>query len=151
MKNILKCVLLLATVAINYPGFAKADVDLDLNSYRGKVVYLDFWASWCVPCRKSFPWMNELQQKYKDDLVVIGVNLDQEKELADAFIQETSPEFKIVYDPKGKLATEFQVAAMPSAFILDRDGKVVIKHLGFHTKKIPIYEQEIQQLIHHPQ
>ncbi len=148
MKNILKCVLLLAVTLISYPSLAQADTKLDLNSYKGKVVYLDFWASWCIPCRKSFPWMNELQQKYKNDLVVIGINLDQERELADEFIKETSPQFKIIYDPNGTLATEFQVAAMPSAFILDREGKVVIKHLGFHTKKIPLYEQEIQQLIH---
>ncbi len=148
MKNILKCVLLLAVTLISYPSLAQADTKLDLNAYKGKVVYLDFWASWCIPCRKSFPWMNELQQKYKNDLVVIGINLDQERELADEFIKETSPQFKIIYDPNGTLATEFQVAAMPSAFILDREGKVVIKHLGFHTKKIPLYEQEIQQLIH---
>lgn len=151
MKNILKCMLLLATLAISFPGIARADAKLDLAAYKGKLVYLDFWASWCTPCRKSFPWMNELQQKYKDDLVVIGVNLDQEKELAEAFIKETAPEFKIIYDPKGKLATEYQVAAMPSAFILGRDGKILIKHLGFHTKKIDSYEAEIQQLINKPQ
>ena len=146
MKNILKCMVLFTALLGSYSHLAKAD-GLDLKAYQGKVVYLDFWASWCTPCRKSFPWMSELQQKYKDDLVVIGVNLDQEKELADAFVQETSPEFKIIYDPEGKLATEYQVAAMPSAFILGRDGKIVIKHLGFHTKKIPTYESEIQQLI----
>lgn len=151
MKNILKCILLFAAFFTSHPGFANSDSDLDLSAYKGKVVYLDFWASWCTPCRKSFPWMNQLQQKYKDDLVVIGVNLDQEKELAEAFIKETSPEFKIIFDPKGKLATEYQVAAMPSAFIVGRDGKILIKHLGFHTKKIDTYEAEIQQLINKPQ
>lgn len=145
MKPILKCTTLLFAILINYP--ALANEKFNLESYKGKVVYLDFWASWCVPCRKSFPWMNEMQKKYGNDLVVIGVNLDQEKKLADQFIKETSPEFAIIYDTTGKLATEYQVAAMPNAFILDRDGKVIFKHLGFHTQKISLYEEEVKQLI----
>jgi thiol-disulfide isomerase/thioredoxin len=145
MKNILKycCVVIVAT----YSHLALANNDLNIEQYKGKVVYVDFWASWCIPCRKSFPWMNELQQKYGKDLVVIGVNVDQEKSLADEFIKETSPKFKIIFDTKGELATEYQVAAMPSSFILDRQGKMVFKHLGFHEKKKSIYESEIQQLI----
>lgn len=120
---------------------------LQLDQYKGKVVYVDFWASWCVPCRKSFPWMNEMQQKYGKDLVVLGVNLDHEKALADQFIKETSPQFKIVFDANGQLATQYQVAAMPSSFILNKQGKVAFKHLGFHIKKQSLYESEIQQLI----
>lgn len=145
MKNILKycCVL----IVVSYSHLAMANNALNIEQYKGKVVYLDFWASWCIPCRKSFPWMNEMQKKYGKDLAVIGVNVDQEKDLADQFIQETSPEFTIVFDAAGKLATEYQVAAMPSSFLLDREGKIVFKHLGFHTKKISLYETEIQQLI----
>lgn len=148
MKNILKycCLFIVAS----YSHLAAANNTLNIEQYKGKVVYIDFWASWCIPCRKSFPWMNAMQQKYGDDLIVIGVNVDQEKSLADQFIQETAPKFKIAFDTKGALATEYQVAAMPSAFILNREGKIVFKHLGFHTKKIALYESEIEQLINQP-
>jgi len=91
--------------------------------------------------------MNEMQEKYGKDLVVIGVNVDQEKPLAEQFIKETSPIFEIIFDAKGTLATEYQVAAMPSAFIFDKNGKMIFKHLGFHTRKKSLYESEIQQLI----
>jgi thiol-disulfide isomerase/thioredoxin len=145
MKNILRFCCIAIVVTCSHLTFA-AD-DFKVEQYKGKVVYVDFWASWCIPCRKSFPWMNDMQQKYGKDLVVIGVNVDQEKPLADDFIKETSPLFKIVFDTKGALATEYKVAAMPSSFILDRHGKIVFKHLGFHEKKKAIYESEIQQLI----
>ena len=69
---------------------------LNLDAYKGKVVYVDFWASWCGPCRESFPWMKKIQQQYgKDGLVVIAVNVDQEKKLADDFLNEFKPEFKV--------------------------------------------------------
>ncbi len=145
MKNILKYCCLF--IVVSYSHLALANNALNIEQYKGKVVYIDFWASWCVPCRKSFPWMNDIQQKFEKDLVVIGINVDQEKSLADEFIKETSPQFKIIFDAKGLLATEYQVAAMPSSFILDRSGKIVFKHLGFHTKKQATYESEIQQLI----
>ena len=75
-----------------------ADPVVDLEEYRGKVVMLDFWASWCVPCRRSFPWMNEMQARYGDDgLVIIGVNLDNERREADAFLVEYPADFTIVY------------------------------------------------------
>lgn len=127
--------------------FGLAD-DLNLAAYKGKVVYLDFWASWCSPCRQSFPWMKELQAaKAKEGLVIIAVNVDQEKKLADAFIAEFSPNFKIVFDSTGKLATEFKVAGMPSAYIIDRDGKPRFKHIGYHHEKRSQYEHEIQSLL----
>ncbi len=148
MKNILKYVCLV--VVATYSHLVLAGNDLNIEQYKGKVVYVDFWASWCIPCRKSFPWMNEIQQKYGKDLVVIGVNVDQEKNLADQFIKETSPQFKIIFDTKGALATEYQVAAMPSSFIIDKKGNIAFKHLGFHTKKIASYEAELQQLINQP-
>lgn len=124
---------------------------LDLGAYKGKVVYIDFWASWCGPCRQSFPWMNTLyHQKTDQGLVIIAVNVDQEPALADAFIKELNPTFPIIFDTAGALATAFKVTAMPSAFIVDRDGAVRFKHLGFHQAKRSQYEQEIQQLLDEP-
>lgn len=146
MKIFIKTIIFLVG-AVSYGVFAATDA-LDLSAYKGKVVYVDFWASWCGPCRQSFPWMNELhEQKAEQGLVVIGVNVDQERALADAFINELNPAFPIVFDASGTLATAYQVTAMPSAFIIGRDGKVRFKHLGFHKEKRSQYEQEIQQLL----
>lgn len=140
--------LLFALVCSSPTVFAD---DLNLAAYKGKVVYIDFWASWCGPCRQSFPWMKGLHDaKAKDGLVIIAVNVDQEKKLADAFLSEFSPSFKIVFDPAGKLATEFKVAGMPSAYIIDRDGKPRFKHIGYHFEKREQYEQEIQSLLDEP-
>ena len=118
-----------------------AAADFDLREYHGKVVVLDFWASWCVPCRRSFPWMNSMQEKYGDDgLVIIGVNLDAVDADAQAFLQQTPAEFRIISDPQGTLAREHDVIAMPTSYIFDRDGKLVTRHLGFKVKRQEEYE-----------
>lgn len=120
---------------------ARAETALDLSEYDGKVVVLDFWASWCVPCRRSFPWMNEMQKKYGDDgLVIIGVNMDADAGEASVFLNDYPADFKIIYDPDGNLAREYDVIAMPSSYIIGRDGKRVTRHLGFKVKQQDEYE-----------
>lgn len=146
-KQIISTILLLASVFHAASSVAE-EMPLNLAEYKGKVVYLDFWASWCVPCRKSFPWMNTMQQQYSpDDLVIIAVNLDKKKELATSFLDENPANFKILYDPKGQLAKKFQIKGMPSSVIFDRNGKPVVAHTGFFIKKISDYEAEIQKEI----
>jgi len=125
-----------------------ADTRFELENYRGKVVVLDFWASWCVPCRHSFPWMNQMQQKYAGDgLVIIGVNMDANADDAAAFLHEFPAEFVIVPDSRGELATQFAIEAMPSSFVIDREGNVVISHLGFQSRKTDEYESNIKQVL----
>ncbi len=119
-----------------------------IQSAKGKVVLLDFWASWCAPCRKSFPWMNALQKKYgAQGLTVIAVNMDSDKQLAAEFLQTTPAQFRIEYDPKGDLATRLEVSAMPTSFLLDRNGKIVRQHAGFREAQQAAREQEIEQLL----
>ncbi|HNI62796.1 MAG TPA: TlpA disulfide reductase family protein, partial [Agitococcus sp.] len=114
---------------------------LNLDQYKGKVVYVDFWASWCGPCRESFPWMKKMQQQYgKDGLVIIAINVDQDKKLADKFLSEFKPEFNVLFDKDGKLAEDFKVSSMPSSYVLDREGKPRFKHKGFHLDKQSQYE-----------
>lgn len=126
---------------------AHADV-LDLSSYLGKVVYIDFWASWCGPCRHSFPWMKRLNEsKAGEGLVILAVNLDQEPRLAREFLDEFNPNFRILYDRDASIATAFDVMGMPSAYIIGRDGKARYKHVGFHESKEAQYEKEIQTLL----
>jgi thiol-disulfide isomerase/thioredoxin len=119
-----------------------------IQSAKGKVVLLDFWASWCAPCRKSFPWMNALQKKYGErGLIVIGVNLDSDQKLAAEFLQAVPAQFRIEYDPKGNLATGLDVSAMPTSFLLDRSGKIVKQHAGFREAQLAAREQEIEQVL----
>lgn len=117
-------------------------------SHKGKVIYLDFWASWCGPCRKSFPWMNTMQQQYQQEgLVVISVNLDNDKALAEEFLSEVPAEFTVFYDPKGKVARKFKLRGMPSSYLIDRAGKMVSAHVGFSDSKKAKYQQEIKDLL----
>ncbi|PCI53824.1 MAG: thioredoxin [Gammaproteobacteria bacterium] len=119
-----------------------------LDEHKGEVIYLDFWASWCGPCRKSFPWMNKIEAEYKQQgFSVISVNLDANKALATKFLNEIPASFTVIYDPKGKIAKHFKIQGMPSSMLIGRDGKIKSRHTGFFTKKISLYQQEIEQLL----
>jgi len=118
-----------------------AELAFDLTEFKGKVVVLDFWASWCVPCRRSFPWMNSMQERHGDDgLVIIGVNMDSDPAEATAFLQEFPADFQIINDPDGELAREHDVIAMPSSYVFDRSGVLLTRHLGFKVKRQDEYE-----------
>ena len=135
-----------AIVALALVGASNvsAEGSLDLTQYQGKVVVLDFWASWCAPCRRSFPWWNTMHAKYADEgLVIIGVNLDSKSDAAMAFLEEYPANFKIYYDVDKKLAREFGVQAMPSSYIIGRDGEIHAKHFGFKVEKQDEYEAVI--------
>lgn len=121
---------------------------LDLAKYRGRVVVVDFWASWCVPCRRSIPWLNTMQEKYADrGLVVIGVNVDRERSAAEAFLAQTPARFPIVYDAEGTLPAEYGVMAMPSSYVFDRAGWLAAKHLGFLVARRDEYERVLKELL----
>lgn len=119
-----------------------------LDNHRGEVIYIDFWASWCGPCRKSFPWMNQIEAKYKEQgFSVISVNLDTNKLFATKFLNEVPASFTVIYDPKGKIAKHFKIQGMPSSMLIGRDGNIKSRHTGFFTNKIPLYQQEIEKLL----
>lgn len=131
----------LAFLLIVLASNSTAAADFDLQEFHGKVVVLDFWASWCIPCRRSFPWMNNMQEKYGDEgLVIIGVNLDAVDADARAFLKETPADFRIINDPQGTLAREHDVIAMPTSYIFDRNGDLVARHLGFKVRRQEEYE-----------
>jgi cytochrome c biogenesis protein CcmG/thiol:disulfide interchange protein DsbE len=122
-----------------------------LQEFDGKVVLVDFWASWCAPCRRSFPWMNEMQRRYsKQGLAVVAVNVDQEKKLADDFLAALPAEFRIEFDAKGVVAQQFMVRNMPTSFLIDRRGRVRIRHTGFRDGQREEREQQIVQLLKEP-
>lgn len=127
---------------------ADPDQKLDLSRWRGRVVLLDFWASWCGPCRESFPWMADMQAKYRDrGLVVVAVNLDQDPDAAARFLRETKGDFVHVQDPAGSLAEGYGVTVMPSSIVFDRDGRPVFRHNGFHMDQAREYESHIVDLL----
>lgn len=108
------------------------DEPVKLSELRGKVVYVDFWASWCGPCRQSFPWMNDMHERYGDNgLVVVGVNLDEERGDALRFLRQVPASFPIVFHPEGNLPDAYGVQAMPSSYLVDRQGRIVHRELGF--------------------
>ncbi|CAA0082331.1 Thiol-disulfide oxidoreductase ResA [Zhongshania aliphaticivorans] len=143
--SILACLLMVSTLSCSVlAGGDKPSQNqaFNLKEFRGKLVYLDFWASWCGPCRASFPFMNALVSKYGDSLQVVTVNLDEDRDDANAFIAEFPPNFPVFYDPDGNLALKYRVAAMPNSFLFDRNGNLIFTHLGF-TKNSPI-ELEVE-------
>jgi cytochrome c biogenesis protein CcmG/thiol:disulfide interchange protein DsbE len=147
MRFIRVVVLLLMCVEAGSAAAREPD-PVELSSLRGKVVYLDFWASWCVPCRQSFPWMNELQKRYADrGLTIIAVNLDHERADAEKFLRKLSPGFQIRFDPDGDWARHFGVQGMPTSVLLDRSGRSRFTHIGFRAADAAQYEQQIQQLL----
>lgn len=104
---------------------------LNLAQYKGKVVYLDFWASWCTPCQQTFPWMKKMQEKYPDDLVIVAVNLDESKAKADQFLADKDVNFKIVYDQLWQAGRAYEIFGLPYSFVYNRSGELVGKHGGF--------------------
>ena len=130
------------------PAPAAIAQDFNLGAYKGKVVYLDFWASWCVPCRLSFPWMSELQQTYgREGLVVIGVNVDHDRALADQFLQSSQSQFKIIYDPNGTIASKYDFRDMPTSILIGRDGKIHNTHAGFFPNREGSYLSDVKALL----
>jgi thiol-disulfide isomerase/thioredoxin len=130
---------------------AAGAADLDLGAYRGKVVYIDFWASWCGPCKQSFPWLGALADEYaSQNFVVIGVNVDKDRAKADRFLEDIPARFPILYDPGGALAVTYHVTGMPSGVLIDRAGHVRFQHAGFSEKQKGVYENQIQTLLAEP-
>jgi len=122
---------------------------LDLSAYKGKVVYLDFWASWCQPCKASFPYMEKLKHMYGDKgFVVIAVNVDHAQPRAQAFLQAMNSDLDVVYDPKGELPAKYAVKDMPTSFLIDRTGQIRYTHNGFYPEQTPQYDAQVSELLH---
>lgn len=121
---------------------------LNLSDYRGQVVYVDFWASWCGPCAKSFPFMNRLNADYAGkDFTILAVNLDEDADDAEAFLERFPAEFPVVADNASRCAQAFQVKAMPSTFLVDKDGHIRMTHLGFRAGETDSLKAMIDSLL----
>ncbi len=119
------------------------------DGLKGKVVMVDFWASWCEPCKQSFPAMEALHQQYAEKgLVIVAVNVDENRADMEDFLKKNPANFAVLRDAGQKLVARAGIATMPSSFLIDRDGKVRFMHTGFRgaeTRKK--YEEEVQLLL----
>lgn len=117
---------------------------ITLSDYRGKVVYVDFWASWCKPCRKSFPFMNEMEKKYANrGLKIIAINLDSDISAAKTFLKKNKADFTVAYDPDGVTPGKYQVRVMPTSYLIDKNGNIQNIHKGFKEDQRKELEAQI--------
>lgn len=119
-----------------------------LSNYLGKVVLVDFWASWCVSCKTSFPALDAIYRDYQPrGFEVVAVNLDEKRRDADAFLDRYPHRVTVLFDPPGTSALKFGVKGMPTSFLIDRTGLIRFTHVGYSGDVAAKYRQEIGQLL----
>ncbi len=122
--------------------------NVKLSDYKGKTVYLDFWASWCGPCKQSFPWMNEMHTKYAaQGFAVVGINVDAKQVDATNFLQQTPAMFDVAFDAKGQSPRSYGIKGMPSSVLIGPDGKVLAIHAGFKDEERNSLEAAIKSAL----
>lgn len=140
-----------AVPAVSVPPLGGSAAAIELPALRGKVVYVDFWASWCVPCRLSMPRLDALHRKHAArGFTVIGVNKDASLADAERFLKRVPVGFLLAQDANDALAKAFAVKAMPSGYLIDRRGVVRHVHRGFSGETAAALEREIEQLLAEP-
>lgn len=140
---------ILFTILFSFMVGASSYNFLDSDDSNVKLIYLDFWASWCSPCASSFPWMESMHHKYKGKgLKIIAVNIDEDIKARDAFLAKYSPSFEIKLDDRQqKYSTHYSVDNLPKSFLLDSSGSILATHNGFTKSKAKIIESEINALL----
>jgi cytochrome c biogenesis protein CcmG/thiol:disulfide interchange protein DsbE len=147
----------LATPAVHaIDGRAAPDVALPdakgvtvrLSAYKGRVVLVDFWASWCPPCKASFPALDRLSHEYEPQgVAVLAINVDEKSRDADSFLSAYPHTMTVLFDPKGESPQAFGVRGMPSSFVIDRTGNIRFTHMGYTANVVEQYRQEIVRLL----
>ncbi len=124
------------------------DANLRLSEYRGQVVLLNFWASWCGPCRQEMPLLDDIHEKYSPlGFTVLGVNVDKDISLANETLEDIPVDFPVLYDPTGKVSEAYDVTAMPTTVIIDRDGNMRFLHRGYKPGYEDDYIAQVKKLI----
>jgi len=119
-----------------------------LSEFKGRVVLVDFWASWCAPCKVSFPALDSLHEEFHDSgLDVVAINVDEDAKSARAFLSGKSPSMTVLFDPQGRSPEAFKVEGMPSSFLIDRDGNIRFRHMGFTDQTRTDFRREISILL----
>jgi peroxiredoxin len=133
------------------PSFSLPDSSghmVSLSDYQGQVILINFWASWCGPCRKEMPLLQELSQRYGPlGFTLLGVNVEEDSSLADKFLAETPVNFPILYDRENVVSKAYDVIAMPTTVIVDREGRVRFIHHGYKDGYESDYQDQVRTLI----
>jgi cytochrome c biogenesis protein CcmG, thiol:disulfide interchange protein DsbE len=133
------------------PAFQTSSVNgkgkVSMSALNGKVVIVDFWATWCEPCKKSFPKLQELNTKYQGGLQIVGISEDDEKTGIPEFGSSYSASFPLVWDENKTFASKWSPGSMPSTFIVDRTGVVRFVHRGYHDGEELEIEKELKSLL----
>jgi peroxiredoxin len=119
------------------PGFALSSLSgesVQLKDYRGRVLLLNFWATWCAPCRLEMPAFQNRSETYKDELAVVAVNNAESPEDVQAFVDELGLTFDILLDSTAEVQRLYQVRGYPTSFLIDADGMIRIQHIGLMTE-----------------
>ena len=134
--------------SFDLPVFGGKNQHLTLGDMHGRVVLLDFWASWCGPCRQSFPLYEKLRSEMPEqDFALLAINLDETAEAPTAFLTEHPVHYTSLADPAGEVARAYGLRGMPTSFLIDRDGVLRARHTGFKPEDIKDLRTEITQLI----
>jgi peroxiredoxin len=161
MKNRLATIVAAATLALPAlaadptgspaPAFtlgSSAGSNVSLAQYKGQVVMLNFWASWCGPCRQEMPLLESIYKKYnRMGFTLIGVNVEPDSNAANQWLKQTPVSFPILYDKDSKVSKMYDVAGMPSTVIIDRTGKVRVLHRGYKPGDENEYLDSIRTLV----
>jgi len=130
------------------PERLQGEGNLNFSTYANKLLYVDFWASWCGPCKLSFPFMNALKKEYPDTkLEIIAISVDKKVADAEKFLNRTPAKFTTALDSSGSCPTAFGVEGMPHSFIIDTEGKVLYSHVGFRPSDPETLHSVIRKLI----
>jgi len=136
------------------PDFSLQDVSgktFTLQQFKGKVLFLDFWAPWCDPCREELPSLDALYRKYGGDgLAVVGIDIDPSEKLVSEFLQKVPVSFTVLVDRKGALRKEYRIRTLPTAYIIGKDGVVRYMRMGYGKEYVQMYEKEIAELLKQP-
>ncbi len=158
LKTELLAIVMILSVSCAHAGWKTGTTLPDLTKFKlegtipdltGKVILVDFWASWCGPCKASFPSLEKLKKEYGErGLVVLAINQDKTDKAMRSFLNDHPATFSIVRDTQNQLIAAADVSSMPASFLVDRKGKIRHLHKGFHGEKtLAEYQQEIGALL----
>jgi thiol-disulfide isomerase/thioredoxin len=122
--------------------------NLKLSEFRGEVVLVNFWASWCGPCRQEMPLLSELHEQYRDlGFTVLGVNVEEDTRKARKLLEDAPVSFPVLFDSDSVVSREYDVVAMPSTVLVDRNGKLRYLHKGYKPGLEAVYQQQVRDLL----